>query len=117
MKLSEMTFDQAADVLIRIADPAAAIMNDKELDKLINTVTTMKNPTELQQLAFLAFKVVPYLLGKHRRATYTIISALTGKSEDEVAKENVKVMAREIYDSYDQDLRDFFRWSKETPNE
>lgn len=117
MKLSEMTVDQAADVLVRIADPAAAIMNDPKLDTLINALTEMKKPTELQQLSYLMFKVLPFMLGNHRAEAYTIIAALTGKTEQEIASESIKELAVDIRSSYDQELLDFFRSSKETPNE
>ena len=113
MKLNAMTTDQAADVLVKIADPAAEIMNDPKLDALINEITHMQNPTEAQQLSFLAFKLLPFLMKEHRKALYTILSAMTGKTEKELAKQGIKETITDIRDSFDHELIDFFLPSKE----
>lgn len=113
MKITEMNTDQAADALVRIADPAAEIMNDAALDGLINEITQMKNPTEAQQLSFLAFKLLPFLMKNHRRALYTVLSILTGKPEADLAKQSIKETVKDIRESIDHELIDFFLPAKE----
>lgn len=107
MKISQMTTDQAADVLVKIAEPASNIMHDEETIALIERLANGDdNP-----IRFLADNIVPITsaaLKTHREDTYAVVGALCDKSVEEVASQKITQTIRDIKDSVDGDLVDFF---------
>jgi len=108
MKLSEMTNDQAADVMIRLSGPVSAICDDDEAVKMIDEYKQRyKMP-----LFYVVGKIIPmlvgYLLKKHRGELYEIISILSGKRKDEVGAMNLAETVAVLRDSYDETLAVFF---------
>lgn len=107
MKISQMTTNQAADVLVRIAAPASKIMHDKTTMKVLEGVAKGSNDA----VKFIAENLVPVttiLLKSHRMDVFEIVAALTGKTLEEVGEQNILVTISDIRDSWDGDLVDFF---------
>lgn len=109
MKISQMTTDQAADVLVRLADPIARIMGDEEAQKMLED--TIKGGVENALVGWSAIltKLVPFCLKKHRTDLFEVIAALDGKTTDEVAKFSFLSTLRVLRDSVDKELWDFFK--------
>ena len=109
MKLSEMSTEKLADALVRMVEPAREIVEDAEfIEKLKQMAADRTAKTQLENIAGMAFLVVPLLLERHRSATYTILSALTGKTVKQIAAQPGMQTLREARDSVDQELLDFF---------
>lgn len=118
MKLNEMTTDQAADALVRLAEPVAEIVNDEKVFVLIQEAGKIANGAWQQQLAFILRDVAPVLLKDHREALYVVLSIMTGKTVKQVAKQPVMDTVADIKDSVDQELLRFFTPSAtQTTNE
>ncbi len=107
MKISQMTTDQAADVLIRISVPAANIMHDDETIKVLEGVAKGSN----DPFVFISENIVPVttvLLKDHRGDVFEIVSALAGKSAEEVKNQKITETIKDIKESWDGELVDFF---------
>ena len=88
MKLSEMTTDKAADALVRLAEPAAEIVNDDKVFELIKGAGKVANAGFSAQMAFILREVAPVLLKDHRGALYEVLSILTGKKAADIFHDN-----------------------------
>lgn len=108
MKISQMSTDQAADVLVRIAEPVSHIMDDERISELLKEVSASKNVPYIKLFASLIPKIVPLALESHRNDLYEVVGALDGKSVSEVEKQNVMKTIKVIKESIDRDLIDFF---------
>ena len=86
MKISEMSNDQAAEVLVRIAEPVSNICDDEELESLLKDFSEMNNLSMFRAVGRLLPKVVAYALEKHKKDFYEIIGALDGRATKDVAK-------------------------------
>ena len=109
MRISQMTCDQAADALVRISYAASPILKDGTVRKAIGTVADHRGDKDLlATLGDIVDAVIPTLLKDHRDNTYEICGALLGVSRQEVAERNILQTIREVKDSFDQELSDFF---------
>ena len=107
MKISQMTTDQAADVLIRIADPAANIMHDEETVAVLEKLAKGNDAP----LTFIADNIVPVttvLFKSHRNDLYEVVAALSGKTMEAIGKQKITETIKDIKESWDGDLVDFF---------
>lgn len=114
MKLSKMTTDQAADALCEMTPYIANIMSDEELlSELRGAIDATKANTRAEMLALAAekvSKVVSVIMKKRRNDLFGILSAVNGKTQEEICGQNVlvtMVQVREIFK--DKELLDFFR--------
>lgn len=112
MKLSEMSTGRAADVLVRIAEPAAEIVNDDKVWALWKKMGEMKNPNIKEQIVFIVREIVPVLLADHRNALYTVLSIMTDKTIKTIDEQPIKDTIQDIKNSVDGELLSFF-----TPSE
>lgn len=114
MKISQMTTDQAADVLCRIAEPIETIGANEEFQKKIEAIGK-KNAARgtkmnaIENVTSMIGTFIPLLLKSCRAETYEILSALSGKSAEELAAQNVLETIRDAKNCVDQELIDFFR--------
>lgn len=108
MKISQMTTDQAADVLVRIAEPVSNIMDDSKVADLLKDISGSKDVPYIKLFASIVPKIVPLALENHRNDLYEIVGALDGKTVSEVKKQNILKTIAVIRDSLDKDLIDFF---------
>ena len=111
MKISEMSTEQLATALVRIAGPAERIGSDTEFNtRLAEHAKAIKsgNITVLQNYTSLIGFAIPMLLDRHKEDTYTILSAMTGKTVQEIAAQNAMQTLREAKECLDGDLMTFF---------
>lgn len=112
MKLSEMTTDRMMDVLAVITPEIGQIIQDKEL---IATFLTKKAADE-STMEFGINRIVsmvPQICIKHKKPVYKILSALTGKTDKEIADQSGMQTIKEIKEAFsDPDLISFFSSSK-----
>ena len=108
MKLNEMTTDQAADALVRLAEPAAEIVNDDKVFDLIKGAGKIAESGWKTQLTFILREVAPVLLKDHRNALYEVLSIMTGKTVKEISEQLITVTMDDIRGSVDSELIRFF---------
>lgn len=111
MKLSEMTNDQAAEVMIRLADPVGAICDDEEAVQLIEDYKKRYRMPLFYAVGKMIPTLVGYLLKKHKAELYEIISILSGEKSSAVGEMNFAETVKILRDSYDETLSVFFRSS------
>lgn len=112
MKLSQLSTDEASDVLAEITPYITDIMSDETLlGELKNTISG-KELSIAEVYAFGAnkiSKIINILLKQNRRAVYGIIAALNKKSPDEIGKQNFIATGKQIREIVkDRELWDFF---------
>lgn len=108
MKISQMTTDKAADVLVRIADPVANLMDDDKIADILKEISVSKNVPYIKLFASMLPKIVSLALENHRNDLYEIVGALSEKSVSDVKKQNVLETIKVVRESVDGDLIDFF---------
>ena len=108
MKISEMTTDQAADVLVRIADPVSNIIHDEESLKVIKRLAEADTNVPVKFFADNIAPIVMVLLKDHRSDVFEVVAALSAKSAEEVAKQKIGATVTDIQNSLDGELLDFF---------
>jgi hypothetical protein len=107
MKLSQMSTDQLADCLCIISEPVSNMMQDEGTLEIFQSIDP--NKAKLIVYGVIAGKLIPYLLKSHRQNLYIIISALTGKKPEGIAKQNGLVTLKDCKEIFDKDLIDFFK--------
>lgn len=111
MKISEMTNDQAAETMIRLAAPFGNICEDEEALKLIDEYKGLSKQPLIRTIGMMLPKIAAYMLKTHKDDLYEIIGALTFKSIEEVAQMNFAETIKAMKDSYDEVLTSFFQSS------
>lgn len=108
MKISEMNNDQAAECLIRIAEPVSNLCDDEDLVTMLDEFSKMNDLGIVRAIGRMLPKLVTYVLKKHKKDFYEIIGALDGRPTREVAQMPFMDTVKLVQDSYDDVLRDFF---------
>jgi len=108
MKISEMNTDQLAACLCKIATPIGNMMGNEETVAIFK-LFEKKKMVMLEQVAILTGKLIPHLLIKHKKDMYTVIAALTGKDEKEVAEQNGLKTLLDCKECFDMELIRVFR--------
>ena len=111
MKLSEMTNDQAAEAMIRLAEPIGAICDDDEAVKMIAEYKHRYKMPLFYAVGKMIPTLVGYLLKKRKQELYEIVSILSGKKKSDVGEMNFAETVKVLRDSYDDTLSVFFRSS------
>ena len=112
MKLSEMNTEQLAVCLCKIAPALARIGMDDGTNRAFAALSgKLEGCTRMQQLAQMVGTLVPSLLGAHFDDMVTIVSAMTGKTEEGVRAQNGFVTIRDVKSFFDEDFLDFFKSS------
>lgn len=113
MKLSQLTTDQAADLLCQLTPYIANITGDKELlDELAKKFDSKgKSVTELYMFAAQKYATLaPILLKTHKADVFGILSVLNETTPEAVGKQNVLATMAQIRDVFkDKELLDFFK--------
>lgn len=110
MKISEMTNDQAAEAMTRLAGPFSALADDEEIMTMLDEIKAMK----LQGVAVInaTIKMIPrfvtFGLAKHKKDLYEIVGALLQKPASAVGKLNLLQTIKAVQDSFDEDAQSFF---------
>lgn len=110
MKLSQMTGAELTEALCVIADPIERITQDEQvIEAMRKMAEDQKNNAIMIKLVGGAYaRIVPLLLKKHREDTFTILSALTGKTVEQLNSENGFLLMKDIRDSLTKDMLSFF---------
>ena len=113
MKLSELTTDQAADVLCEVTPYIANITGDKSLLDELGKKFDSKGKSVAELYTYAAKKcavLAPLLLKDHRADVVGILSVLNDTTAEAVSKQNVLTTILQIRSVFkDKDLLDFFR--------
>lgn len=114
MKLSQMSTDQAMDVLCEITPYIANIASDDDLlAELRNAVDPGEVSTKAELMAKGVDKITklaPIVLKKRKPDVFGILAVLNGKTIEEISKQNIiatMLQVREVIK--DKELMDFFR--------
>ena len=111
MKLSEMNTVQLADALVKLAAPMERIAKDEELnERMAEAARRLREGgmTKLQHNAAMLGMLIPALLERHRADTFAVLSAMTGKSVEEIAAQPGMMTLKEAKECVDGDLLSFF---------
>lgn len=112
MKLSELTTEQAADVLCELTPYIANITGDKALLDELGKKFDGKGKSVAELYAYGAQKyamLVPVLLKDHRADVFGILAGLNGTTTESVAKQNILTTILQIRTVFkDKELLDFF---------
>jgi hypothetical protein len=110
MKISLMTNDQAADAMIKLAQPISNLMEDKETADLLNTLTnTQQEEGGIAYFGKVLPNIVSFCLKGHKQDVYAIVAALTLRPVGEVGKMNFLDTVKELRESIDEDFIGFFK--------
>lgn len=114
MKLSQMTTDNAADVLCELTPFIANIASDEdlilELRNVIDPGDVMSRAEMIVRGAEKVSKLIPIVLKKRKQDVFGIVAVLNEKSVEEIGKQNILVTMMQIRDIVkDRDLIDFFK--------
>lgn len=113
MKLSQLTTDQLADVLIRLTPPLCRILRDEHtlaaLDELSFTGLDAQPP--LMAATRLWEKLLPLLLDRHADDFYEALSVLTGKAPEELRHQKGLTTLQDLISVWDSQLTSFFSFA------
>lgn len=118
MKLSELSTDAAASVLVSITPALSNILKDPDCREKIGKKADLKDMSVIGIYAAGLEKIneiIPFLLETHKADVYAVLAALNGTTAEKIAAQNFLVtmrQAREIIN--DKDLIDFFKSSAVT---
>ena len=119
MKISEMSTDNAMDVLCELTPYVTNIVTDEALvGELKKAIDFKEANTMAEKMALTAgkiTKIIPILLKNRKSDVFGIVGVLNGKTIDEIAKQNIIVTMKQIRDiSKDKELLDFFKSCTDT---
>ena len=113
MKLSELSTDAAASVLLSITPALSNILKDPDLREKIGKKADLKDKSVIGIYAAGLEKIneiVPFLLDTHKADVYAILAALNNTSTAKIAEQNIIVTMTQIMETVkDKDLIDFFK--------
>ena len=113
MKLSELSTDAAASVLLSITPALSNILKDPDLRGKIGKKADLKDMSVMG--IYLAGvdkinEIIPFLLDTHKADVYAILAALNNTTTSKIAKQNILVTMTQIMETVkDKDLIDFFK--------
>jgi hypothetical protein len=119
MKLSQLTTDEATDILCIIAPYAENIMTDEELTAELKQEIDIETANTMAEKFSLIIgklsKILPIVLKKRKIDLFGILGALNEKSIEEIGKQNIIKTMSQIRDiSKDKELLDFFKSCTDT---
>ena len=108
-KLLEKNGAEMMSALVSIAAPIKAFMEDEEFDKAWKDATKKGVKTGMTDILRIYSELVPLLLGdKHLRDTMAILSAIEGKSVNELLKMNGTELIADTIKAFKEQLQPFF---------
>ena len=113
MRLSELSTDAAASVLLSITPALSNILKDPDLRNKIGKKADLKDLSVIGIYAAGVDKIneiIPFLLDTHKADVYAILAALNNTTTSKIAKQNILVTMTQIMETVkDKDLIDFFK--------
>ena len=114
MKLSEMNIDQQAAAICDLCEPVGALLEDRRVGEALSALAAKDGETVGELIGRAVKKIIPLLLKEHLAELVSIAAILTGKTVQEVKKGGVLGVIRDVKDSFDGELLDFFTSSAAT---
>lgn len=119
MKISEISTDNAMDVLCELTPYVTNIVTDEDLvGELKKAIDFKEANTMAEKMALIAgkiTKIIPIILKNRKNDMFGIVGVLNGKTIDEVAEQNIIVTMKQIRDiAKDKELLDFFKSCTDT---
>lgn len=119
MKISEISTDNAMDVLCELTPYVTNIVTDEDLvGELKKAIDFKEANTMAEKMALTAgkiTKIIPIILKNRKNDMFGIVGVLNGKTIDEVAEQNIIVTMKQIRDiAKDKELLDFFKSCTDT---
>lgn len=113
MKLSELSTDEALDVLCEITPFVSNIVTDDSVMETVGKAVKKEGMTKagVMLLGLEKFnKIVPILLKTHRPDVYGILSIVNGVDVGIISKQNIMKTATQIREIFqDEELISFFK--------
>ena len=114
MKISEISTDNAMDVLCELTPYVTNIVTDEDLvGELKKAIDFKEANTMAEKMALTAekiTKIIPIILKNRKNDVFGIVGVLNEKTIDEIAKQNIIVTMKQIRDiAKDKELLDFFK--------
>ena len=104
MKISQMPTEQAFECMVRMVPHVAAIASD---EKIIAARRSLREKDGATAADFM-LSVYPILLGEHADALCGIVSAMSGKTEEQVRAQPLEETFAAIREGFTKELLDFF---------
>lgn len=109
MKISEMTNEQAADALVRIAGPLGSLCDDEQITEMIKTYRDMEETPMVKVIGKFLPEIAAVAFKKHRDDILEIVGALTMQTKAAAGKMNFLETIRIIREAFtDETLTGFF---------
>ena len=113
MRLSELSTDAAASVLLSITPALSNILKDPDLRNKIGKKADLKDKSVIGIYTAGLEKIneiIPFLLDTHKADVYEILAGLNKTTPDKIAKQNILVTMTQMRETImDKDLIDFFK--------
>ena len=114
MKLfSQLSTDEATEVVLRIATPITNLIEDENLVAEVQKTMPKGDTTIIAMRRFGLAKIVNLLniaIKQHRTDVYEILSPFNGLTAEEIGKQNFLVTCKQVCDLlHDKDFADFFK--------
>lgn len=113
MRLSELSTDAAASVLLSITPALSNILKDPDLRNKIGKKADLKDKSVIGIYTAGLEKIneiIPFLLDTHKADVYEILAALNKTTPDKIAEQNILVTMTQLMETVkDKDLIDFFK--------
>ena len=107
MRISQMSTEELAPVLVDLAVPVSKIATDQATVDSLKAISEGKN--QISQLGAFVREIFPLLLKTHFESTCSIVAILTGKTLDQVKKQKGLQTIADAVDVFDTDFVDFFK--------
>ena len=113
MRLSELSTDAAASVLLSITPALSNILKDPDLRNKIGKKADLKDKSVIGIYTAGLEKIneiIPFLLDTHKADVYEILASLNKTTPDKIAEQNILVTMTQMRETImDKDLIDFFK--------
>lgn len=110
---SELSTDEALEVVLQIAQPITNLIDDEALVKEMQKVMPKGETTRIAMQRFALAKIVKLLniaLKQHREDVYAILAPFNDLTVEEIGKQNFLVTCKQVADLLnDKGFVDFFK--------
>lgn len=110
MKLSKLSTEEVFSKLSDLLIPVSNILEDEKLEKEVKKIGELYKDgcTVLKINAAVTKNLLPLVFKHRKNDLFEIISIMSGKDIDTIAKQNFMLTIKDIADLFDKDLLDFF---------
>lgn len=110
---SELSTDEAREVVLQIAQPITNLIDDEALVKEMQKAMPKGKTTRIAMQRFALAKIVKLLniaLKPHREDVYAILAPFNGLTVEEIGKQNFLITCKQVYVLVnDKGFVDFFK--------